>query len=105
MRAARWWSSSWLKEREGGNIHPSQAGDPPDMHSQHHLRLSVLGVEGGKPTRKGLTPRRKSLAALWSFRGCQQLRLCLGLVRALAWESRMGQGQRGQFPYCFLKVI
>lgn len=89
-------------EREGWSITHCRQVDP-DTLSQGHLRLSVLGVGGGKSTRKGLTSRRKSSAAPWSFRGCQQLRLCLRLVRALAWE-RTGQGQRGQFPYCFLEV-
>lgn len=80
-------------------------GMDPDTHSQRCLRLSVLGVGGGKHRREGLTPRRTSLAVPWSFRGCQQLRLCLGLVRALVWERRTGQGRWGQFPYCFLEVI
>lgn len=31
----------------------------------------------------------------WSFRGCQQLRLCLGLVRALAWERKDWPGAMG----------
>lgn len=59
------------------------------------LRKAV-GVRGGsgKATQEVLTPRRKSSAALRSFRGCQQLRLCLGLVRAPLLE-REGKGGRG----------
>lgn len=88
-------SSSWLRVggTEGTPTHGR--GMDPDTHSQRCLRLSVLGVGGGKPTREGLTPRRKSLAVPWSFRGCQQLRLCLGLVRALAWEEKDWPGAMG----------
>lgn len=74
--------------------------------SPRHAQPPVLGVGGGHHTQKGPTPRRKSSAAPWPFRGCQQLRLCLGLDRALGTgKRRTGQGQRGQLPYCFLKVI
>lgn len=90
--------------RDRGNTHPWQGMDP-DTHSQRCLRLSVLGVGGGKPTREGLTPRRKSLAVPWSFRGCQQLRLVLALSGHLRGRERTGQGRWGQFPYCFLEVI
>lgn len=80
--------------RDGGNT-PHGRGMDPDTNSQRCLRLSVLGEGGGKPTREGLTPRRKSLAVPWSFRGCQQLRLCLGLVRALGWERKDWPGAMG----------
>ena len=69
-----------LAQQARAGISAGRRWGTPDTHSQC---LWAWGVGGGKPTRKGLTPRRKSSAAPWSVRGCQQLRLCLGLVRAL----------------------
>lgn len=65
----------------------------------------AVGVWGGKTTQEVLTPRRKSPAALWSFRGCQQLRLCLASSGHCysSGEGRWGRGKGDNFLIASLK--